>query len=119
MGLGVFLWATALCGWDICFRRLPNLLTLPAAMVALVVFPGSWWGASWALLYLGRGIGGGDAKLAISLGVVAAREGVVQLLLVILLASVLSLMACVVFRTRSVPHGPSMLAATFLLVADI
>ena len=79
MGVLVFLaWGCALIIYDIRFKRLPNYLTLPAALISL------WWfspvGLIWPGLYIAlalatqRGsIGGGDLKLAIPLGMATAH----------------------------------------------
>src|SRR5699024_68996 len=78
---GAAVWSVALIIYDVRQRRFPDFLTLPAAALAL-----GWigctlqWHALWGLLrsalYLflalasnGRGMGGGDIKLAVSLGV--------------------------------------------------
>lgn len=114
--MGVFLWATLLCGYDVCFRRLPDWLTLPAAALAL------WWqpwcfvgGLLWAVLYLAARVGGGDVKLALSLGTYAAAQGVGMWLGCVALASVFTVALCLVLRRKAVPHGPSMIVSTLLL----
>lgn len=131
----VALWATALCWWDLRRRRLPDVLTLPAA--ALAIGAAAFWspaallGLVWPALYLllgiaYGGIGGGDVKLAASLGVgVAALGGLVAVLAAIMLASCLTVaagMAPRIARTTAhsnqsrrggqegvVPHGPAMI----------
>ncbi|AKK03250.1 prepilin peptidase [Corynebacterium epidermidicanis] len=116
---GIIVWATALCGYDVCFQRLPNWLTVPAAMItiALAAVNCPWTvagGVGWAALYLLGRTGGGDVKLALSLGVVAASHGLVVWWCAVTLASVTTVLIGVVTRRRRLPHGPSMLVATFL-----
>lgn len=118
--MGVYLWGTALCGYDVCFRRLPDWLTLPAVAVAFYWFPSCIVGGiCWALLYCRKGIGGGDVKLALSLGTVALSTGVLGLLLAITLASLFTVLLCLGLRRRSVPHGPSMIAATWVVAGSV
>ena len=112
-------WSVALVLYDVTSRRLPDLLTLPAgaaACVACAVWPAGLWGAVWPALYLvvGRGIGGGDIKLAVPLGVaVAVAAGPVWVLRAMGAASVVTIGAALAGSVRSVPHGPSMLAAAW------
>lgn len=116
--MGVYLWGTFLCGYDVCFRRLPDWLTLPGAAVAWYWYPDCVWGGLvWAALYLRKGIGGGDTKLALSLGTVALTQGLLALLGAIALASLVSVVLCIVMKQRTLAHGPAMLAATWLLCA--
>src|SRR5699024_12266013 len=80
-------WVGVLAVGDLRTRRLPDVLTLPGALVitgwAVVVEP--WLllgGVGWFLLYLvtagtAGGIGGGDIRFALELGTVAA-EGAVE-----------------------------------------
>lgn len=123
---GVFLaWCAALCWFDVRERRLPNVLTLPAASVALA---GSLWAvvdgdsaplvgaAVWTAVngaaFLARGMGAGDVKLAPTLGaVVGWSGGVPAVLLAILGAQLLTLAWALTTRDRTVPHGPPMIAA--------
>lgn len=125
-------WAVALVVTDVRSRRLPDVLTLPAAVVAV---GGAVWGGDghawavlggvcWFLLCVLPGLlsrrftaGGGDAKLALSLGTVATvTGGVPGLLLAIGGASVVTLFLAAFPRIRSsgegIPHGPGMLVAT-------
>lgn len=96
-------WAVALCWWDIRARRLPDWLTLPAIPVTWiaaafsvpwVILGGLGWSLSYLVLAIWRGgIGGGDIKLAASLGVlVAGVGGWAGLLVAVAGASLLSLM---------------------------
>ncbi|MCS3779940.1 prepilin peptidase [Tsukamurella ocularis] len=123
---GVFLaWCAALCWFDVRERRLPNVLTLPAACVALVgslwaVFDGApaplvgavLWAAVNGAAFLALGMGAGDVKLAPPLGAaVAWCGGVPAVLLAVLGAQVLTLAWALVARDRTVPHGPPMMGA--------
>ena len=119
-------WTSMLVVSDLGHRRLPDSLTLPpaaagVAVVALVepsLLPAS---LCWALLYLGLGvagggIGGGDVKLALSLGVVlSVLGGVTGVLLAVVAAAGFSAAAMAIRRSTSVAHGPSMIAATVVV----
>ncbi|AGF72582.1 signal peptidase, membrane protein [Corynebacterium halotolerans YIM 70093 = DSM 44683] len=133
----VVAWAVALCLHDLHHRRLPDALTLPAALGAglgalLTAPPVLLGGLAWAGLYVlvglrgtgrtggrasRRGIGGGDVKLALSLGTLAAAAGVTAWFAAVLGASLITLSAAVGTRSKALPHGPSMVAATALAVA--
>lgn len=127
---GVFLaWCAALCWFDVRERRLPNVMTLPAASVALAgslgaVFDGdsaplvgaAVWTAVNGAAFLARGMGAGDVKLAPTLGAaVAWSAGVPTVLLAILGAQLLTLAWALVARDRTVPHGPAMIVAALLV----
>ncbi|MEY8565397.1 A24 family peptidase [Corynebacteriaceae bacterium 7-707] len=134
-GLAVLAWAVALTVQDLRHRRLPDLLTVPAVPVvwAVVLVTGHGWavlgGVSWFLMCVLPGrlsdrlrAGGGDAKLALSLGAVAAATGgVVGLLWTVAVASVVTLLFALIpgVRNDSVPHGPGMLAATAVVTGVI
>lgn len=118
-------WAAALCWWDLRFRRLPNWLTLPA--IPLTWFPAAFFdpqvilgGLGWSALYLALaswrgGLGGGDIKLAASLGVLAAwADGAAGVLVAVAAASVISLLGALLSRQRSVPHAPAMFAGSLV-----
>jgi leader peptidase (prepilin peptidase) / N-methyltransferase len=121
----VLAWLAVLSGYDIRQRRLPNLLTLPGAAVILLGgalagrgFSALAGAAALAGLYLlvhlvaPTGMGAGDVKLAIGLGALAGCFGV-EVWFVAALAAPLLTAACGVLRgLRTVPHGPSMCAAT-------
>lgn len=114
-------WGAALVYYDITQLRLPNWLTVPAACLALAVCavaPQGLWGLVWPVAYLacGRGVGGGDVKLALPLGVgCALLAGALSVLLGIAVAGGLTLLAAAALRRRSIAHGPSMLAAASLV----
>lgn len=131
-------WATALIIYDVRQRRLPDFLTVPAAVVALgwIGFSLQWhalWGLIWPVLYLclamlsnGQGMGGGDIKLAVSLGVVIVKHsGVFALLVAIGLTSVIALVWGLFLQAKATeissdyadpPNGPAMLFATAIVI---
>lgn len=115
-------WAVALALIDARSHRLPDTLTLPAALGCLLgaLFHDPWillGGIAWAGLYtLGRGIGGGDVKLALSLGTVAAAAaGAGGVILAVLVASAVTVTRGVEKR-QTVAHGPSMLVGALAAV---
>ncbi|MDY3127945.1 MAG: A24 family peptidase [Corynebacterium sp.] len=139
IGIGVIaLWALLLSWWDITKQRLPNWLTVPPAVLAIVLavylatVEGNLhglWGLIWPCTYLmtsavSGGIGGGDIKLAVSLGIgVAFFSGILGVIIVMGTASVLSLFGFVFARflkgpreQTAIPHGPGMLLATYLYI---
>lgn len=133
-------WAVALCIYDFRWQRLPNFLTLPAAAGAVVAAalwaPEALWGLAWPLLYVALAlaqphgaVGGGDIKLAATLGpVVQWAGGFLAVVLAIGCAAALTLVGAVgwhlVVRTSRVarggiPHGPSMIIATVSVMAAV
>ncbi|BBX92973.1 prepilin peptidase [Mycolicibacterium boenickei] len=137
MGAGVTvvgaLWLLALSGYDIAERRLPNWLTLPGAVLVLVVAAlaghgGAATAGALALsaLYLAvhlvspRAMGGGDVKLAVGLGAMTGAFGADVWLLAALAAPVCTAvlaLGAALRGIRTVPHGPSMCAASAAAVA--
>lgn len=117
----VLAWTALLCAYDIRERRLPDALTVPpavAASCACLLYPPVAWGLLWPAWYLlvGRGIGGGDIKLAAPLGVAcAAAGGPFGVIAGFGLSGLLTVGAAGVFGRHSVPHGPSMLCAVWVL----
>lgn len=119
-------WAVVLARIDCVQRRLPNPLTvLPGAAAALVagalapsiLAAGLIWPAAYLLLglWLG-GVGGGDIKLALPLGILAAASaGALGVLAAMALAGVMSTVAAA--RSGSTPHGPAMLLSAAVVVA--
>ncbi|MGH3751448.1 MAG: prepilin peptidase [Pseudonocardiaceae bacterium] len=136
----VLAWAGVLLGAaDVVARRLPDALTLPAypVVAVLLVIAAAGVGGTdllvravgGALLWAGgyaavrliapSALGGGDVKLAGSLGALAAAASWPGLLLAVLAATVLTAVVAGPARMlgyRDVPHGPAMLAAAWLVV---
>lgn len=116
-------WSVVLALIDVAFHRLPNTLTVPAAAAALVACamrPPWAWGLAWpgAYLCLGRGIGGGDIKLAVPLGVaVCAMAGPLGVIGAVGLSGLLTGLSAAVMGRRRVAHGPAMLASTWIVAA--
>ncbi|WP_166904484.1 A24 family peptidase [Mycobacterium sp. DL440] len=126
-------WLTALSGYDIWQRRLPNWLTLPGAVLTLIVAVLSGYGvaaivgagglsAPYLVVHLlaPRAMGGGDVKLAVGLGAMTGAFGVDVWLLAALCAPLLTAilaLGAAVRGIRTVPHGPSMCAASAAAVA--
>lgn len=121
-GLIYGLWASALSWWDIRERRLPDALTIPVGVLSVTF--ATWGGLAWPLLYLlvalfGAGIGGGDIKLALPLGMlVGATAGPLAVIIACGGAAVLTLLASGIARAKGgVPHGPSMVVSAGLVMA--
>ncbi|MCZ9308566.1 prepilin peptidase [Corynebacterium uberis] len=114
-------WACTLAWVDAREHRLPDVLTLPGVLVAWAVaavlepgwiLGGLGWSACYGLCALwGRGMGGGDVKLAASLGVAVAVWGVLAWWVAVAAASALSVVFMLATRRRAVAHGPAMLLA--------
>jgi len=136
----VLAWGGVLLGGaDLVARRLPDALTLPAYPLVAGLLGIATFGAGntdplgraalGALLWAGgyaavrlvspRALGGGDVKLAGSLGALTAATSWSGLLLAVLAASVLTATVALPARLLGypeVPHGPAMLAAAWLVV---
>jgi leader peptidase (prepilin peptidase)/N-methyltransferase len=132
-------WAgVLLAGADLVARRLPDALTLPAYPVVAVLLGAAAIGtgniealpraATGALLWAGGyaavrlvapgALGGGDVKLAGSLGALTAATSWPGLLLAVLAANVFTAAVAGPARLlgyRDVPHGPAMIAAAWLV----
>lgn len=125
-------WSVALVIVDLRQQRLPNALTLPAGAVTVALcffFPTGWWGLLWPGLYVltaiampvrttedSSGIGGGDIKLAVPLGVaVALAGGLAGVLGVMLLSSMITAVALLLARKPGMAHGPSMIVAAWIV----
>ncbi|HZC10747.1 MAG TPA: A24 family peptidase [Mycobacterium sp.] len=123
------LWMVALAGYDIRQRRLPNRLTLPGFAVIMLVAACSEHGPAAALgagllavVYLlvhlaaPAAMGAGDVKLALGLGALTGCFGADVWLLAAIGAPLLTALIGVVARLGwsaiTVPHGPSMCAAS-------
>ena len=120
---GIFycLWAAALCWWDVQQRRLPDWLTLPAAVLSLAVanWSGLWWPGMYLVLGLARaGVGGGDIKLAWPLGMLVGHvAGFVGVVAASGCASLLTLVWSACVGQKKSPHGPAMLLAATVVIA--
>jgi leader peptidase (prepilin peptidase)/N-methyltransferase len=123
------LWMVTLTGYDIHQRRLPNRLTLPGFAVIMLAAAASGHGPAAALgagllaaVYLlihvaaPAAMGAGDVKLALGLGALTGCfGGGVWLLAAIgapLLTAVIGVVARLGWSATTVPHGPSMCAAS-------
>ena len=123
------LWMSLLTGYDMRQRRLPNWLTVPGFAVIMLAAAGSGRGPAAALgasllaaVYLvihavaPAAMGAGDVKLALGLGALTGCfGGYVWLLAAIgapLLTAVIGLVARFGWSATTVPHGPSMCAAS-------
>ncbi|MBZ8177873.1 prepilin peptidase [Corynebacterium sp. 3HC-13] len=125
-GVGVLLWGWRLIWWDLKCQRLPNHLTVPAAAIMTlgVIFSHHpHWiigGLAWSGVYfLGAvwsrgGLGGGDVKLAFSLGIIASMGGVLGVILAMLFSNAISVFSLIKQHRRAQPHGPAMIAGTIL-----
>lgn len=116
-------WAAALSYLDLRWQRLPDRLTVPAilfsVLIALLWQPAAILGGlAWGLFYLLiavllGGLGGGDIKLAASLGtLVVLAAGAAGWFLAVAGASLSSAVLMISLRRAVLPHGPSMLLAS-------
>ncbi len=137
--LAVLGWAAALSAFDLTSRRLPNVLTLGGAAVILAGAAGAGRGLTALLgaaalggLYLlvhladPAALGGGDVKLAFALGGLTGALGLPVWSLAALAAPLLTAVGGVlalVLRlagrcsAATLPHGPSMCAASLAAAA--
>jgi len=108
---------------DLRHHRLPDALTLPLAAALLllefhrlgaaVLGAAVFGGAHLAVRRLRPALmGGGDVKLAFGLGAPLALS---SLLPAAILSGAVTLVVAALRRTREVPHGPGLLAATWAL----
>jgi leader peptidase (prepilin peptidase) / N-methyltransferase len=125
--LGVLLVVT-----DLRHRRLPDALTLPAypaVGVTLWLCGADLWRALAGCLLFGgfhllvhvlarSAMGGGDVKLAGPLGAVLASVSWLALPVGALLAGAITLLLSLWQPTDTVPHGPGLLAATWLVAVS-
>lgn len=126
------IWSVALTIKDVRERRLPNSLTLPGAAVVVAVAtlagrggPAIAGGLGLAAIYLivhllaPAGMGGGDVKLAVGLGALTGAFGTAVWTLAALGAPLLTAGLGVVAagRLATLPHGPSMCAASLAATA--
>jgi leader peptidase (prepilin peptidase)/N-methyltransferase len=127
-------WMGTLTGYDICRRRLPNWLTLPGFAVVMVVATSAGHARAAAVgagllaaVYLlvhvaaPAAMGAGDVKLALGLGALTGCfGGDVWFLAAIgapLLTAVIGIVARLGWSATTVPHGPSMCAASAAALA--
>lgn len=134
----VLAWLAALTIYDVGQRRLPNALTLPGAAIVLVAAAVSGRGTAAVLgalalavpylvvhLVAPAAMGAGDVKLALGVGALTGTFGVDAWVLAAIGAPLLTAVwGLIVIRatvgTRdTVPHGPSMCAATVCAVAMV
>ena len=125
----VLIWAAALSVSDLRRRRLPNVLTVPGAVVVLATAavcgrggPALLGGCVLGGLYLAihladpRGLGGGDVKLAVGLGALTGALSSDVWVLAALGAPILTAAVGVLSLLRGrggvVAHGPSMCVAS-------
>ena len=130
------LWMAVLAAYDVRQRRLPNWLTLPGfAAIVLVAFESGrgaaalLGAAALSVVYLlvhlvsPAAMGAGDVKLALGLGALNGCFGVDAWLLAAIGAPVLTAVIGIVARwgwsAVTVPHGPSMCAASAVALAVI
>ena len=123
------LWMVALTCYDVRQRRLPNRLTLPGFAVIMLVASCSGHGCAAALgagllavVYLlvhlaaPTAMGAGDVKLALGLGALTGCFGADRReqphVGAPLLTAVVGLVARLGWSATTVPHGPSMCAAS-------
>ncbi|GLY51752.1 A24 family peptidase [Lentzea sp. NBRC 102530] len=108
---------------DLRHHRLPDALTLPLAAALLLLQSHRLGGALLTAAVFGGAhlavrrlkpacMGGGDVKLTFGLG---AALSLPQLLPAAILSSAVTLALAALKRTRAVPHGPGLLAATWAL----
>lgn len=123
-------WMATLSVVDVRDRRLPNVLTLPGAVVILVVaavcgrglpalIGAAALGGAYLVVHLvaPAAMGAGDVKLALGLGALTAALGTEVWALAALGAPLVTVVWGVLARLRTVPHGPSMCLATTAAVA--
>jgi len=123
------LWMVALTGYDVRQRRLPNWLTLPGFAVIMLVAAGmgrgpaaglgaGLLGAVYLLVHAAApaAMGAGDVKLALGLGALTGCFGgdvwVLAAIGAPLLTAVIEIVARFGWSATTVPHGPSMCAAS-------
>lgn len=116
-------WAAVLSWWDVRQRRLPDWLTLPAAALSLTVanWNGLWWPGIYLVLGLAHaGVGGGDIKLALPLGMLVGHvAGFMGVVAASGCASILTLFWSAWTGQKKSPHGPAMLLAAAVVVVCV
>ena len=119
-------WALALCWYDMKYQRLPDNLTMPVLCCLIIIaarmnYVALFGGLVWFLLYfmialLVGGIGGGDIKLAPSLGIIMGADGIWPVFTAIFLAQMLTLVGAMVFKRTKIPHGPAMILGCIIVL---
>ena len=109
-------WALALCWYDMKYQRLPDNLTMPVLCCLIIIaarmnYVALFGGLVWFFLYfmialLVGGIGGGDIKLAPSLGIIIGADGIWPVFTAIFLAQMLTLVGAMVSNEPKYPTGP-------------
>ena len=119
--------AVGACAWDLRTRRIPDALTIPAAIagMALSLAEGGWSGAGWSLagLIAGGGlflplviwweVGAGDMKMMAAAGTLLGPAGIVRGILVgVILGGfwALAWMAAKKDRKGYLPYAPPLAA---------
>ena len=120
-------WALALCWYDMKYQRLPDNLTMPVLCCLIIIaarmnYVALFGGLVWFFLYfmialLVGGIGGGDIKLAPSLGIIIGADGIWPVFTAIFLAQMLTLVGAMVFKRTKIPHGPAMILGCIIVLA--
>lgn len=123
--LGILaLWSVALSVGDLRTRRLPNVVTLPAlggAMVGVAMYPAATPGlfmtaGVYGVAFWFGGCGGGDLKLAATLGALAGSMTAAAVLVV--LAQVVALVVAIIRRDLGAqPHAPPLCVAAAVCFA--
>lgn len=130
----MLVWAAGLSISDVTRRRLPNAATLPGAAAIVVVaaacgylLPALTGALALGGIYLAvhvaapAAMGGGDVKLALGLGALTGAFGVEIWVLAALgaplLTAIFGVFCLAGRRSATVPHGPSMCAASLAAVA--
>lgn len=136
-GAAVVAWLSALSAYDVAQRRLPNALTLPGAAVIVLAATADGRGSAALLGALAlaapylvvhavtpAAMGAGDVKLALGVGALTGTFGVDVWVLAAVVAPLLTAVwGVVVVATgenpgaSTIPHGPSMCAASLAAVA--
>lgn len=133
-GVCVLAWFVSLCWYDVRERRLPNVLTLPGAVVVLACAAAAGHGGSAAAgaatlfgIYLvlhliaPAAMGAGDVKLAIGIGALTGAFGIDVWVMAAMAAPLVTAVWAIVARLtsteRTVPHGPAMCATAAVAAA--
>lgn len=124
------MWLGALTVCDLRSRRLPNVLTLPGAIVVAAVAAVSGRGTAAAVgalalagayllvhLVSPAAMGAGDVKLALGIGALSGAFGAAAWMVAALGAPLLTALWGLLSRRSVLPHGPAMCLATAVAVA--